>query len=538
VVESANPEASAREYGATLRNWKEREFCTADDADRSALPAQAAFPYSGSTSAENGNPVSGSAGSEISGHVNVFDDGCEADSASVVLSNYYRCLNDLVRFRAAGQSAKDPGYFRLGPDTICYGRLFSGDVAKSPTGDLDDIMGYVRAEMLGIQLPFDAGEVVENLRRERYTAHFRQEGPMLNEFLRKVYYLLRPVLGVSVRSYLQKLHLRGWEDISFPAWPVDCTVDRIHRKLLALAMRAQGMEKVPFIWFWPEGFTSCAIMTHDVEARAGRDFCSQLMDLDESFGIRSAFQIVPEDRYSVPKAYLDGIVSRGFEVNVHDLTHDGRLFADHAEFLRRAQRINNYAREFGAQGFRSGILYRNADWYDAFDFSYDMSLPNVAHLDPQRGGCCTVMPYFIEKLVELPVTCTQDYTLFHILGDYSIELWKKQIALIRENHGLISFIVHPDYMIEQRARETYTALLGHLASLRAEDGIWSALPGDVADWWRQRSQMELVCDNGQWRVEGPGKERARVAYAARVGDEVTYTFHTEENKPLPLLDLR
>jgi hypothetical protein len=305
---------------------------------------------------------------------------------------------------------------------------------------------------------------------------------------------------------------------------VDFTVDRIHQKLLALAMRAQGLEKVPFIWFWPDNFSSCAIITHDVEDAPGRDFCGQLMDLDESFGFHSSFQVIPETRYPVPKSYLDHIVSRGFEVNVHDLKHDGRLFADHEEFLRRAGCINNYAREYGAQGFRSGILYRNADWFDAFEFSYDMSLPNVAHLDPQRGGCCTVMPFFIGKIIELPVTCTQDYTLFQILGDYSIELWKKQIALVREQFGLINVIVHPDYIIEQRARDTYKALLGHLAELRAKGFIWTPLPREVAAWWRQRSQMELVQENGAWRVEGPGKERAHVAYASVAGDAVTYSL--------------
>ena len=30
---------------------------------------------------------------------------------------------------------------------------------------------------------------------------------------------------------------------------------------------------------------------------------------------------------------LDKIRNRGFEINVHDLKHDGRLFSDHAEFL-------------------------------------------------------------------------------------------------------------------------------------------------------------------------------------------------------------
>jgi len=67
-------------------------------------------------------------------------------------------------------------------------------------------------------------------------------------------------------------------------------------------------------------------------------------------------------------------------------------------------------------------MYRNGDWYDVFDFSYDMSVPNVAHLEPLRGGCCTVMPYFIGTILELPLTATQDYSLFHILNDYTLDL--------------------------------------------------------------------------------------------------------------------
>lgn len=430
----------------------------------------------------------------------------------------------MVPFLPVGQLANHPGYFRLGEDTICYGRLSYGETARNCDGYLEDVLKGVSARAAGVQLPFDASEVVENLRRERYTAHFREEGRVFNEIVRKAYYFLRPLLGVAVRRHLQKMRLRGWDEISFPAWPVDGTVERIHQKLLALSLKAQGLERIPFIWFWPESFSSCAIMTHDVEDSSGRDFCSYLMDLDESFGIHSAFQVVPERRYSVSASFLDNITSRGFEINIHDFNHDGRLYADHVEFLRRAQHINSYAKQYGAQGFRSGILYRNADWYDIFDFSYDMSLPNVAHLDPQRGGCCTVMPYFIGKLVELPVTTTQDYTLFHILGDYSIDLWKKQIALIRENYGLISFIVHPDYIVAKRARDTYTALLGYLAQLQADGKIWTALPRDVATWWRERSKMDLVHENGKWRVEGPGKERARVAYASLNGNEVTYSL--------------
>ena len=93
-------------------------------------------------------------------------------------------------------------------------------------------------------------------------------------------------------------------------------------------------------------------------------------------------------------------------------------------------------------------MYREQQWYDAFEFSYDMSVPNVAHLEPQRGGCCTVMPYFVGKILELPLTTIQDYSLFHILGDYSISLWQQQIDAIREQNGLITFLAHPDYLDE------------------------------------------------------------------------------------------
>ncbi len=443
-----------------------------------------------------------------------------------VLADYYRCLTDQVPFLPAVKSTMQEGYFRFGADTICYGQLSYKDAARSPLMQLADALEEVavEAEAEGIKLPFNPSEVVENLRRERYAAHFRKEGQVFNEILRKAYYFLRPCLGVSVRRHLQKMRLRGWSEISFPAWPVDTTVERIHQKLLALSLEAQGVQRLPFIWFWPEGFMSCAIITHDVESSLGWGFCRRLMDLNESFEFRSSFQVVPENRYSISKSFLQDIEDRGFEVNIHDLNHDGRLYAERAEFLRRAKRINSYAREYDAAGFRSGVLYRNADWYDALEFSYDMSFPNVAHLDPQRGGCCTVMPYFIGKIVELPVTCTQDYTLFHILGNYSIDLWKKQIALIMKNHGLISLIVHPDYIQEQRAQATYKNLLSYLSDLRVKGSIWAPLPKDVAAWWRERSKMELVYEGGKWRIEGAGKERACIAYAARVGNTVTYSL--------------
>src|SRR5204862_1597721 len=185
---------------------------------------------------------------------------------------------------------------------------------------------------------------------------------------------------------------------------------------------------------------------------------------------------------------------RGFEINVHDLNHNGRLFASRDDFLRAVPRINEYGRRYRASGFRSGALYRNPDWFSALEFSYDMSVPSVAHLDPQRGGCCTSMPFFIGRILELPVTTVQDYTLFHVLNDYSLDIWKRQLDAITQQHGHASFIVHPDYVIEERARTTYQRLLEHLSRVLDVRQMWIALPHEVVRLWMQRRVMSVVLD--------------------------------------------
>ncbi len=296
------------------------------------------------------------------------------------------------------------------------------------------------------------------------------------------------------------------------------------KKLLLVGLKATGQKMIPFIWFWPDGASACSIMTHDVEEEDGKQYCSRLMDLDDEFEIPASFQIVPERRYQVPPAYIEGIKARGFEVNVQDLDHDGRLFWDYEEFQRRAARINQYGSKHGSCGFRSAVLYRNPDWYGLLDFEYDMSIPNVAHLDPQRGGCCTVMPYFIGKMLELPVTMSQDHTVFHILHDYSLDLWRWQLSLILKQHGLISFIVHPDYLLQARSEAAYCNLLAELQRLRSERNLWIAKPGEVNRWWRQRSGMTIVAKGETLVIEGEGSERARIALASVDGDDLVYSL--------------
>jgi hypothetical protein len=451
------------------------------------------------------------------------------NEVNAAFCDYYRCPEGFARLTQTTKPSEDSGYFRLGPDTICYGRSSAGFRAACPTDELYDVEKDVIRDGSTLILPFNPSEISANLRYERYTPNSdgRKKTRRIASVLRTAYYLARPLLPVCVRRHLQRTHLRGWENISFPSWPVDASVERIFEKLLALLLRGNTFKQIPFIWFWPDGFTSCAIMTHDVETKHGRDFCTDLMDLDDTYGMKSSFQIVPEERYSVSEAFLTRIRDRGFEVNVHDLNHDGHLVRDRRLFWQRAERINGYGRTYQTAGFRSAALYRNLDWWRGLHFAYDMSVPSIGHLEAQQGGCCSVMPFFIGKMLELPLTTTQDYSLFFILNHYSIDLWKYQIAQIMERHGLASFIVHPDYITQLRARQTYKSLLTYLARLRSEGKIWTALPRDINQWWRERSQMRLIWRRNNWEIEGAGRERARVAYASLEGNSLVYRLSPE-----------
>ncbi len=461
----------------------------------------------------------------------VAKEGSRPPGADASFAEYYRCSDAVFQSESGSAATADAGYFTF-DGSVCYGRPFRGTTAPYIDGQpLPEVPMDVPAPSALARLPLDLSEVVTNLRRERYRrVPPRAESIAGSSSARSLYYAVRPMLGVAVRKHFQRLRLAGWNTIPFPRWPVDATVDALMRSAMKRALRANDACRIPFIWFWPDGADAAVMMTHDVEGERGLSYCDALMDLDESFGIPSSFQIVPTFDASDICAEVQ---RRGFEVNLHDWNHDGRLFHDKRLFLERAALINAYARRLGCRGFRSAVMYREQDWFDALEFDYDMSVPNVAHLDPQRGGCCTVMPYFIGDILELPLTTIQDYSLLHVIGDYSIALWQKQIDLILAEHGLVSFIVHPDYVNTKRENQVYVRLLEHLDELRARKRLWVAAPGEIEQWWRHRHEMRLVRDDAGWRVSGADSARARVAYATLDGNCVSYQVEDDTPQEAP-----
>ncbi|PYY23175.1 MAG: hypothetical protein DMG62_10095 [Acidobacteria bacterium] len=441
------------------------------------------------------------------------------DSSAQAILEHYRCPSELLQIALRGELSRGSGFFRFG-NAVCYGRSSSGTRRRSPNASLYNVERDVQWTDQGIALPFNPTELIQNLRLERYPG---SELSRSINLLRRAYYFFRPPIQ-SLRRQIQRFYARSRQHSSFPNWPVDSSVEEINEAVLLAVLKRSGSETIPFVWFWPRGASACAVMTHDVEAQTGRDLCKNLMDLDDEFGIKASFQIVPEERYQVSSAFLDSIRRRGFEIAVQDLNHDGRLFDKEEEFARRAALINRYARQYSAHGFRAAVLYRRPQWYHFLDLQFDMSIPNSARLDPQPGGCCTVMPYFIGEMLELPVTTIQDYMLLHILKEHSIDLWKTQTELILKKHGLISFIVHPDYITQTAGEPLYRSLLHYLVSLQQTERIWFALPSEVNRWWRKRSQLSVVRHGASWVIQGKGAEEAQLAFASNVKGHLEYEF--------------
>jgi hypothetical protein len=183
---------------------------------------------------------------------------------------------------------------------------------------------------------------------------------------------------------------------------------------------------------------------------------------------------------------LRELADRGFEVGVHGLQHDRSLFASRRAFDSQRPGLVALRDRLGAVGFRSPSIYRVFEWMSDLPFDYDCSIPNSDPWEAQPGGCCSVWPFFIGDLVELPYTLAQDHTLFTLLRHRSPALWLQVASQIEREYGLIQVIAHPDdgYLGDPVKRGYYAEWL---AAMAERERVWRALPRDVASWWRGRA---------------------------------------------------
>lgn len=303
----------------------------------------------------------------------------------------------------------------------------------------------------------------------------------LNRFLR-IYYILKPYIPRSLIMSLRTSYQS--KPPNDPKWFID---DRYVKFIWAvLDFVSSHVETSPIHYqaLWRDQKQFAVALTHDIESAQGQSHARELADIDESFGFRSAFFFVPES-YPLDYGLIAELRERGFEVGIHGLKHDGKLFFSKRRFLARALRINQHLKKLDAVGFAAPLTHRQGEWMQALNIKYDRSFFDVDRLEPMPGGVMTIYPYFLGGFVELPYTLLQDYTLSIVLREKTPRIWLEKLDFIQQYHGLALLNTHPDYLGLGNIKCIYTEFLQEVSRL---DNYWHAVPGEIAQWWRERNE--------------------------------------------------
>ena len=302
-----------------------------------------------------------------------------------------------------------------------------------------------------------------------------------------LYYNLKPFIPRSLRTTIRRRLAARLRKRVGAVWPI-----------------MPGSDKAPLGWSgWPQGRKFAVVLTHDVEGSLGLQRCRSLMELEVEMGFRSSFNFIPEGSYRLPVTLRQELVDNGFEIGVHDLRHDGRLFRSAAGFQAQAARINRYLQDWGAVGFRSGFMLHRLDWLHQLEIDYDMSTFDTDPFEPQPEGRHTIFPFLMQApgrngdsakaYVELPYTLPQDSTLFLLLQEKTPEIWMRKLDWVASRGGMVLINTHPDYTaFDSRGRDSfdypvafYKELLAYLQH-RYTGQYWAALPKDVANYLLQK----------------------------------------------------
>jgi hypothetical protein len=304
----------------------------------------------------------------------------------------------------------------------------------------------------------------------------------------RIYFEVRPFIPQPVRTAFRRRIALQLRDRVEDVWPL-----------------LKGAEVTPKDWpGWPEKKQFALVLTHDVEGPKGLRNVRPLAELEMELGLRSSFNFIPEGSYHAPESLRAWLVENGFEVGIHDLRHDGKLYLSRWRFNRRARRINKYLRDWNASGFRSGFMLCNLEWLHQLDIEYDASTFDTDPFEPQPEGYRTIYPIWVPQpatshlyrdtfsknggFVELPYTLPQDFTLFLLLQEKSIAVWKTKFDWIASYGGMVLMNTHPDYMSFGRNGSNMAFPASHYRELlqygtsRYSGRYWAALPREVASW--------------------------------------------------------
>lgn len=298
-------------------------------------------------------------------------------------------------------------------------------------------------------------------------------------FSKYFYSTLKSMIPRWVQIFLRRIYIDLIKNKYRKYWPIN-----------------EKASQIPEGWSgWPDKKRFALILTHDVDTKGGEDKCIDLMTLEKKMGFRSAFFFVPgicENCLSIQKKLKE----KDFEVGIHGLYHDGKLFQSKKIFCDRSILINKFIVKWKALGFRAPAMHHVLSWLHDLNIFYDASTFDVDPFEPQPDGVNTIFPFIVrdrisgKSYVELPYTLPQDFTMFILMRQKNIDIWKKKLDWIAENRGMALLITHPDYMniqgkklsIQEYPIEYYSDFLSYIKKTY-ENQYWNVLPKEISQFW-------------------------------------------------------
>jgi hypothetical protein len=320
----------------------------------------------------------------------------------------------------------------------------------------------------------------------------------------RAYYRVKRLIPRTLRHRLNSAAIRARTRLEFPRWPCESALVEFWRAWVRRSLALAGATDGWHIGFWPQQAKCCIVLTHDVESLKGFDRMEPIAELEERQGFRSAWNL-PLTQYPIDWQRVARLRERGFEFGAHGLCHDGRLFRSHRDFAALAPLLERLAAEHGLDGFRSPSTLRDPRAIATLAFDFDSSFADTDPYEPQPGGTFSLFPFHLARLIELPYTLPQDHTLIHLLHRSPLPLWTMKAKWIASLGGMILTLTHPDYCGDGVYLEAYKELLKRLGEI---EGAWRALPSEVAQWWRQRTKLQLRVENDRPSITGCGAARA------------------------------
>ncbi|WP_245455689.1 polysaccharide deacetylase family protein [Neorhizobium lilium] len=256
---------------------------------------------------------------------------------------------------------------------------------------------------------------------------------------------------------------------------------------------------------WPEGKTSAALFSVDVDATAPflwehrdhlperlarlelrrfglRSGLSRLLDLFARYGVKASFY-VPAIVAETDPDLLPALLNAGHEIGLHGYFHELVRDVDDREFSAAIEAsLDLFLRQTGRRpvGFRSPAWEMTPHMLrevKRLGLSYDSSLMGFDH------------PYEIDDVVEIPVQWALDDAIFYkfegsgndrqapVSGAAVLDDWLAEWRTLHRFGGLFTLTVHD--WISGRAQRI--ALLEKLLEeITAESGAWVATAEEIA----------------------------------------------------------